>query len=119
MIVSLSGCQYVCAFADPTDSLTRPWHVYLMTCLSIYSLYSYLYPLISLQTCMYTYTSKQLCIPILSLCSSVDAYAQYSAVQNVCIVLLEYARSCLEVSQLLYDGMYIQDGALVVPQHLQ
>ena len=29
MIVSLSGCQYVCAFADPTDSLTRPWHVYL------------------------------------------------------------------------------------------
>ena len=90
-----------------------------MACLSIYSLYAYLYPLTSLQTYIYTYTSEKLCIPILSLCSSVNAYAQYSTVQNVCIVLLEYAGSCLEVSQLLYDGMYIQDGALVVPQHLQ
>lgn len=81
MIVSLSGCQFVCAFADPTDSLTRPWHVYLTTCISIYSLHSCIYPLISLQTYVCTYTSKQLCIPILSLCSSVDAQAQYNTVQ--------------------------------------
>ena len=115
MIISLSGCQYVCAFADPTDSLTRPWHVYLF----ILSMPIYTHSPLSKH--IYTRTRQKNSVSPYYHCVhlSMHTHNTVCTVQNVCIVLLEYAGSCLEVSQLLYDGMYIQDGALVVPQHLQ